>query len=476
MKDVLFTFLSPYASTLLGAAYNIQQALDGLGMHSINFVDRDPQGRIVASYWSAQEAVMPIFGLLFVATVWIACWTILSGYVVARKRGAVYASALIAFPGCLSLASLWPRLSSIPATYFVGGAGVYGSTVGTVTLVIAGMLLGWSAAILLVDICRFRKNFWYLYDHVWTALGLLAGIFFVIDAQTSDHARDLQESSSTSQSASAYLLKQALAYRTWCQETGHDNALSCQWASDVQQTLADYTTSIPAIFAIVGPKSSADMYRVNRKVRGPQDILTIRKEIAAYNRTICPIQDLGNGVQKLAPTSERCQMTPPIFCPVYPDPIDGKIDKDDVLSTVAISSECIIPALVALRHTQEGLNKQVSSDKRGKTYRWLYYLILSVLAGAKIAGSTVKLVAMDDREDPATRRSLYVLRKLAVLPVHFIRYVWSWVCAFSGLLYRLTSSFIRSLRCSWARTCRVFATRRKIGEEIREQPQKCDSE
>jgi len=90
MKSVLFTFLLPYVSTLLGAAYNIQQALDGLGLHSVNFVERDPHGRIVGSYWSVQEAVTPILGLLVLATICIACWTILSGYVVAgplRRRG-----------------------------------------------------------------------------------------------------------------------------------------------------------------------------------------------------------------------------------------------------------------------------------------------------------------------------------------------------------------------------------------------------
>jgi hypothetical protein len=72
MKNILFTFLLPYVSTLLGAAYNIQQALDGLGLHSINFVERDPHGRIVTSYWSAQEAVMPIFGSLIVGAVCMA--------------------------------------------------------------------------------------------------------------------------------------------------------------------------------------------------------------------------------------------------------------------------------------------------------------------------------------------------------------------------------------------------------------------
>jgi hypothetical protein len=475
MKGVLFTFFLPYVSTLLGAAYNIQQALDGLGLHSINFVERDPHGRIVGSYWSVEEAVTPILGLLVLAAICIACWTILSGYVVARKKGAAYASALILFPGTLSVASLWPTLSPSPERYYIGTAGVYGSTIGTVTLVIAGMLLGWSTSILLVDMCRFRKNFWYLYDHAWTALGLLAAIFFVVDAQTKDHLSELRASSSASQAASAYLLKQTIAYETWCRETKHDNTLSCQWASDVQQTLIDYTTSIPAIFETFGPKSSTDMYRKNGRQLHAQDILIIRREIAAYNQTICPVRDLGNGVKHLARTSEHCQLTPPSFCPVYPDPIDGRINEDGLLSTVAISSECIIPALVAFRDTQEHLNKQVSSDTRGKTYRWLYYLFFSALVGAKIAGSTVKLVALDERGDPETRRSLYALRKLAVLPVSFVRYIWPWICVFCRITYKLTTILVRSLRWLSARTCKMFASRRKVEPEIGEQSRECDS-
>ncbi|WP_175772854.1 hypothetical protein [Paraburkholderia phenazinium] len=112
----------------------------------------------------------------------------------------------------------------------------------------------------------------------------MAAIFFVVDAQTNEHVAELRASSSTSQTASAYLLKQTMAYETWCRETGHDNTLSCQWASDVQQTLLDYTTAVPLIFEAFGPKSSADVYSGNGRQFDARDILTIRREITAYNR------------------------------------------------------------------------------------------------------------------------------------------------------------------------------------------------
>jgi hypothetical protein len=57
------------------------------------------------------------------------------------------------------------------------------------------MIAGWCAMLVFIDIVRAGDKFWHVYDHVWYAAGLLAGIFFVADSQVSEHARSLQESS-----------------------------------------------------------------------------------------------------------------------------------------------------------------------------------------------------------------------------------------------------------------------------------------
>jgi len=71
---------------------------------------------------------------------------------------------------------------------------------------------------------------------------------------------------------------------------------------------------------------------------------------------------------------------------------------------------------------------------------------------------------------PGTRRGPYALRKLAVLPLQFIRYMWRWIGACFGPVHRLASRLIHSLRWLLARMCSVFA-HRKIKSEIREQSQ-----
>ena len=55
-------FIKPYIQMFYGAAYNIQQSLEGYGLSSSNFLEFDGSGKIVESYWSpAQAALVPAF-------------------------------------------------------------------------------------------------------------------------------------------------------------------------------------------------------------------------------------------------------------------------------------------------------------------------------------------------------------------------------------------------------------------------------
>lgn len=79
---MLTTLLSPYIVVLQGAAWNLQQSLEGLGVISSNYIVRDPQGMIVSSYWSPAQSVAVILGLLFIALVVFACAFLVAGYVI----------------------------------------------------------------------------------------------------------------------------------------------------------------------------------------------------------------------------------------------------------------------------------------------------------------------------------------------------------------------------------------------------------
>lgn len=204
---MLTTLLSPYIVVLQGAAWNLQQSLEGLGVISSNYIVRDPQGMIVSSYWSPAQSVAVILGLLFIALVVFACAFLVAGYVISRKTGAAISLGLLLVPAVLNVLGIWPFFSAVPDSFVLGGTGVLGAGYGMACLMLLGVLGGWCVAIIFTDLVRIRDRFWHLYDHFWVIAGLLAGIFFVADSQVSRHATELQATSTEVKQASAYLLR-----------------------------------------------------------------------------------------------------------------------------------------------------------------------------------------------------------------------------------------------------------------------------
>jgi hypothetical protein len=266
---------------------------------------------------------------------------------------------------------------------------------------------------LLADILPLGDRFGHLYDHLWCTAGLVAAVFFVADAGVGEHAKELAESQSTSRQASSFLARQTGAYAAWCEKHQRTSSASCRWASDVQQTLLDYATDHVAIFTEFGPHTSADIYAHFRRPLPPQEVITIRREIAAYNAAKCPVKQLAPGFSQLAPPSTVCLSTPAMYCTAFPDPLDGMVDTEHIVRTTALASECIIPTLVRLREEQQKLLALSIGDKRNKHYRWLYYGFFSLVVGGKIATSTMKLFSMGARSRTEIRRTVQLFKDAA---------------------------------------------------------------
>lgn len=436
---MLRTFLYPYVSTLHGAAWNIQQNMEGLGIASSNFVQRDPHGHIASSYWSPAQATIPLLGILALCSLALAALFVVSSYVLGRKRGAMAAAGLLALPGCLNLVSLWPMLRYLPDRFDINGTGVLGAPLGFLPLLALGVLLGWCLTILLADVLLLGNRFGDLYDHLWCTAGLVAAVFFVADASVGEHAKELAESQSTSRQASSYLARQTGAYVAWCEEHQSTDSASCRWASDVQQTLLDYASDHVAIFTKFGPHTSADIYARFRRPLLPQEVITIRREIAAYNAAKCPVKQLAPGISQLAPSSTVCLRTPAMYCNAFADPLDGKVDKEHIVRTTALASECIIPTLVRLREEQQRLLALTIGDKRSKHYRWLYYGFFSLVVGGKIATSTIKLLSMGSRSPTEGRRTVQLFKDAA-------QAAWATGCGTMRALRRLSGWISRVFR------------------------------
>lgn len=412
---MLITLISPYIIVLQGAAWNLQQSLEGLGAISSNYIVRDPQGMIVSSYWSPAQSVAVILGLLFIAFVFFACAFTVAGYVISRKTGAAVAAGLLLMPAALNMLGLWPSFSAVPDSFVLGGTGVLGAGYGMACLMLLGVFAGWCVAIIFADLARVRDRFWHLYDHFWVIAGLLAGIFFVADSQVSRHATELQATSTEVKQASTYLLRQVESFDRWCRDSGLSAQASCRWASAVQQKLLDYSYDHESIFAEFGPQTSADIYAIGTHRAQQSGSEEIRAEIGAYNQGLCPVQELGEGFSRDSPSSLICRSTPGTLCQAFPDPLGGLTDKMHIHSTKALDTECLIPTLVLLRKREAALMPKVKTDQMSRHYRWLYYLFFSFASGGKIAGSTIKLASMGSRGSTDGRRSVHLARRIGVI-------------------------------------------------------------
>lgn len=190
--------------------------------------------------------------------------------------------------------------------------------------------------------------------------------------------------------------------------------MSCRWASSVQQKLLDYSYDHESIFVEFGPQTSADIYAIGERHAQLSASEEIRTEIGTYNQGLCPVQELGEGFSRNAPSSLICRSTPGTLCQALPDPLGGHTDEMHVHSTKALDTECLIPTLVLLRKREAALMPKVKADQMSRHYRWLYYLFFSFASGAKIAGSTIKFASMSSRGSSEGRRSVYLARRFFV--------------------------------------------------------------
>ena len=402
--NVLSAFYSPYIQFLVGAAYSIQQTLDGLHIHSSNFVKYNQNGNIIGSYWSASEATYLPLGMLLFISIFICFCIILSGYVIGRRKGVAFSALVICAPGLASVVGFAPQLNLIPHEYVIGGTGVLGEVPGMIPLVILALAFGWSIAIIGMDLFSLGERYRNTFDHVWYSMAIITGLFFVGDNAASRLEKELAEASESRRFAAGYLAQQLRDYSRECQSKEQISNISCEWANFFQQRLVEYSQWPSALFYKIGPTTTADLYKIGWEPLATDRIVALRKEIATVNNEKCPIADLGNGVRRFSRPSDFCQVPPSAICSSYPEPLDGIDGSEDMMTTVHVASECIVPSIVQFKKNEERLAIQIDSISRSKHSRWLFYIFFSILAGFKVASATAKTFDFDRRENPERNR------------------------------------------------------------------------
>jgi len=405
-------FFLPYLGFLNGAAYNVQQTLEGFGLTSSNFIERDTTGKIIGSYWSASEAIVVSFGALIIYSFVLFISLLMSGFVLGKWKGSLISFFIISIPGIFSVVGFWPQINYMPDTYVIDGTGELGSVKGFIPLLALGLVSGWSLIVNVYDTFKLNDKFRNYFDHFWYCSAVLAGIFFVFDSEANRNLQDLQEENRVNRQASLYFLDQVKNYDSYCREHNIEQKVSCKWTSDVQQVLNQYATYDEKVFYKLGPKTSKDIYSPLWEKASDQDVLEIRQEIKHYNDTKCPVRNIGHNVTQNSRPSGECQEVPAVFCHSFLEPPKGLVDEYIILHTVALASECIVPGLVASRERQEKLSLKTKSNSLDKHKRWLFFVLFSIVAGGKVANSSTKAIEVDKRAENDRRRIIKLIIKI----------------------------------------------------------------
>ena len=418
---MLNQFLIPYLVVLNRAAWSIQQNLEGAGLLSSDMTAPDLAaawpGAAAVSGWDPGGSVRVILGLLCEACLLFVPFVMLAGYAIGRTPGVLVTAVVLLLPGVAGVAGIFPSVAPAPEAFVIAGAGVTGDIFGMLSLVALFVAVGWTVFVLAADSLPIRNKGWEVYDLFWLGLGLTAAVFFIADSQTAQHDADFRETGNDVQRASGYLLKQVEAYISWCRQNAADHAASCSWASHVHPKLLDIEFEDPRVFVKLGPDSSAALYGDQRRAATPAEMDQIRREIAAYNQRLCPVEDLGHGSFTGSAFSPQCEDTPAQFCSAFPDALAGqKVPEALIFTPVALASECVIPSLIRFRKLATRQAAQVEDDQRNRNYRWMYFLgVFSIFLGGKLAGTTAKLASFNDRAVGETRRVLRLLGRGAGL-------------------------------------------------------------
>ncbi|MFA0944751.1 MULTISPECIES: hypothetical protein [Pseudomonas syringae group] len=420
MIHAVAKFFLPYTEFLLGSAYNLHQVFEGIGYSTSSFPVTNSDGVIVQSYWSPQEGMLPFLGALLMLTASLQPVVAMAAYTLGRAKGVLVYALLLLLPGVLSLLDIFPRLRYIPESFAIDSPGTLGSETGVVPLLVIAATAGWAITVLLYDNFRLTERFRQYYDHFWFPTALVAAIFFVADNGANENLSQLIELSQNTRNSSQYLLGQIRRYQEYCKANGLEATKSCQWSSYSQWTIGSLSQYPPELFVDLVPADSGQFYqKPSQHELSSDDILDLRKELAAYNQRLCPVVQLGAGFSRNSPLSSTCESPPTRFCNAWPDGPEEVAERYIAARPVAIASECIIPSLIAAKPKLQKLLEKAKAGKEAKNYRWLYFMAVAVAVGGKTANSSTKLAEIDSR--PVAQRRILVRGVL-----RFIGWLVSW--------------------------------------------------
>src|SRR5690349_5732732 len=116
-------FFYPYVQFLEGAAYNIGQTLEGLGIKPHFIVQKEAEIAMsqnsspLVTVWLPWETTMLVLGILLLYSLLLIGLIVVAAYILGRRVGVFTALFLLALPGVAATLGLWPSINYLPDTF-----------------------------------------------------------------------------------------------------------------------------------------------------------------------------------------------------------------------------------------------------------------------------------------------------------------------------------------------------------------------
>lgn len=335
-------------------------------------------------------------------------------------------------PGLLSMFGYVPDIRGVAPDVFRFGEGFPGSAESAAANLLMCLVAGWSLIMLLSSLWK-KNTFKNVYDHIWYTMGLIAALYFVVDAGFSSYKSDLED-------ADDRMVRTLQLFRI------------AERHLDVLCALPETAELSPALCALApelkwGVLSYLDM---KGNVRSQIEPPNWAAKLASDPVLASQIRALNNWACTQRQQPGQCQAVPR----------DTALSIQDMDTPLAFPSPNYADAIQRLHASMEKSDQRIREIERGRNLRYFVFLAVAFLAGGKLANASRAMV-----KDDSVRPRSWVLTT--------IKYVGKKAIA---TLKGLTTLIIDAC-CYLAQQIAVLFTRYQAARAVRlEQRKKATSE
>lgn len=349
-------------------AYALLQNLQGLGILSI----------WNGPYIDLQGTITPLAGLYFICFLLVILFNIISSFAFSRK----FSCSVIAFwlfPGVFSLVGFKVFEPIIPEDYIIG-SGHLGTSGGALINALVVFVFSWSLATLCLHSWRAGKKSKATFDHIWYVFGLSALAFFVSDTGTSRYNEQLTSSKGTLLEATSILSGQVRTVSEFCEDEGFTTEFGalCVWSKSIKW----YVNRI---------SESSFFYEQDEEKPTMEKLLSVSSSVKS--------DQVARDIERLnAYCTNNSKLKGCVEIPIH-------LNQDPAISdgSVSINRKYFVP-INALAPTIERywtetvkLSRKVKEAEIAPHKRWIFFMLLALLVGIKVANSSRELFWTKDK-------------------------------------------------------------------------------